>query len=69
MLKKPQRPNYTFTNIYRLIALLNTLGKIIKLVIVTCISKLAKNYRLLLDKQIGARKGCSANIALQLLVK
>ena len=42
---------------YRPIALLNTLGKVLEVIVARRISNLAERYNLLLDKQYGARSG------------
>jgi hypothetical protein len=51
MLKKLGKSNYTNLSAYRLIALLNTLGKLLKAVILNRIKFIIKIYNLLPDTQ------------------
>ena len=66
-MKKPQKPDYSEPKAYRLIALLNTLGKALEAVISIRIRECAEANRLLLEEQIGARKGRSVETALELI--
>jgi retron-type reverse transcriptase len=68
-LRKPNKDDYTLVGAYRPIALLNSMGKILELVMSRKLSKLAENNDLLPETQIGARKGRSTETALQLLTE
>ena len=46
ILKKPNKPNYSEPKAYRLIALLDTLGKVLETVISKRLAGLAENYSL-----------------------
>jgi hypothetical protein len=69
MLRKPDKPDYTDLKAYRLITLLNTLGKALKTVVTKRVRFLAETYTLLPHTQIGARKQRSVDTALHLLLK
>ena len=56
ILYKEDKIDYLFLKSYRPIALKNNLSKIFKRVVVDCIADIAKEYSLLLQIQIGARK-------------
>ena len=49
VLKKLNKGNYSDLSLYRLIALLNIIGKVLKAIIVGRISKLVERHYLLLD--------------------
>jgi hypothetical protein len=49
MLKKLGKSDYTNPSVYRLIALLNTLGKVLEVVILNRIKFITKAHNLLLD--------------------
>ncbi len=68
-LRKPGKDDYTTPKAYRPIALLNTMGKLLELVIGRRLSELAETNGLLPDTQMGARKGRSAETVLQLLTE
>jgi exonuclease III len=68
-LRKPNKDDYTLVGAYRPIALLNSMGKILELVMSRKLSKLAENNDLLPETQMGARKGRSTETALQLLTE
>ncbi|KAK1995644.1 hypothetical protein LX36DRAFT_581968, partial [Colletotrichum falcatum] len=50
------KDNYITPKVYRLIALLNTIKKVIDIIIVERLSYIAKIYKLLLKNYIGRRK-------------
>ncbi|KAK2000598.1 hypothetical protein LX36DRAFT_571883, partial [Colletotrichum falcatum] len=56
VLRKLGKDNYIVPKVYRLIALLNIVSKIIDAIIVKRLSYLIEIYRLLLDSYIGGRK-------------
>ena len=62
--KKLDKDNYIVPKSYRLVALLNIIGKLLELVMTYRIIELAETYSLLLDSQIGACKGRLAKTAL-----
>ena len=66
-MKKPQKTDYSEPKAYRPIALLDTLRKALEAVISTRIREYAEANRLLLEEQIGARKGRSVETALELI--
>lgn len=57
VLRKPGKDNYTAHHSYRPIALLSTLGKVLKAIIAARISYLEQAEHLLPDNHIGGRKG------------
>ena len=67
VLKKLGKLDYSVPGAYRLISLLNTLGKILEVVIVRSLSFWAETYKLLLDTQFGGRPGHNTEQALLVL--
>ena len=65
ILKKPQKTDYSEPKAYRPIALLDTLRKALEAVISIRIREYAEANRLLLEEQMGARKGRSVETALE----
>lgn len=62
--------DYATPKDYRLIARLNTLGKVMESIMGEMISHLAKTYQLFLpETQMGARRGKSTETALDLLTE
>ncbi|KAI1008151.1 hypothetical protein K3495_g90 [Podosphaera aphanis] len=53
--RKPQKPSYDTPKSYRLIALLKTMGKLLKKLVANRISDAAEKYNLIPDEQMGAR--------------
>ena len=68
-LRKEGKGDYTIIDLYRPIALLNTIGKLLEIIIARRISELAETNNLLLETQIGVRRGRLIEIALYLLIK
>ena len=68
-IKKPNKPNYTLAKAYRLIALLNTLGKVLESIITKHIAAISETQNLLSDSQIGGRRQRSCETALELLTE
>jgi exonuclease III len=68
-LRKPNKADYSTPKAYRPIALLNSMGKILELVITRKLSKLAEENHLLPESQMGARRGRSTETALQMLTE
>ena len=66
ILYKESKADYLFLGNYCLIALKNTLSKILKKVIADCIADMAKKHALLPQSQIGARKNCLILLVLTL---
>ena len=60
ILKKPNKPDYSIPKAYRIIALLNYLGKISEKVIATRLAYLGETTDLLHQSQLGGRKYRSA---------
>jgi hypothetical protein len=69
VLCKPQKPDYLDLGVWRLIALLSTIGKIIKTLAACRLSALAEQEGLLLDTQMRNRKVRSIDTALDLLIE
>jgi hypothetical protein len=67
ILYKKGKADYLLSKSYRLIALKNTLSKILERVIVDYIVDTAKEHALLLQSQIGARKNRSILLVFILL--
>jgi hypothetical protein len=69
ILRKDDNKNYLSLKLYRPIALLNTLGKILKAVISNCLYFLAETHALLPNTQMGAQRIKSTDTALQLITE
>lgn len=67
ILKKPQKPDYSKPKAYRVISLLNCLGKVSERILARRLSHLAETTTLLHDSQIGSRLKKSAIDAALLL--
>ena len=67
VLHKEGKADYLFPGSYCSIALENTLSKILERVIADRMADIAKEYALLLQSQIGARKNCLTLLVLILL--
>jgi hypothetical protein len=67
-LRKPGKGDYTNPRAWRPIALLNTVGKVIEAATASQLRRLAEQYTMLPDSQMGARESRSAETALDLLV-
>jgi hypothetical protein len=67
VLYKPKKSFYKSLSTWRLIALLKTIGKVIKKLLVRRIRNLAKEYYLLYLSQIRAQAEQGTNTALKLL--
>ena len=68
-LKKSKKADYITANIYRSIALLNTLNKMLKFIINIKICFLAKRHRLLLEAQMSVRRNKFTKTILELLTQ
>ncbi len=68
ILKKPKKPDYTIPKAYRVISLLNCLGKVSERILARRLSYLAETTNLLHNSQIGSRLKKSA-IDVALLLK
>lgn len=60
ILRKPNKPDYSAPKAYRVISLLNCLGKLMEKVLAKRLSFLAESTDLLMDSQVGGRLGKSA---------
>jgi hypothetical protein len=67
MLQKLGKPDYSLPSAYRPISLLNTLGKLLEVVIARRLSYLAEKHGLLLNSQFGGRLGRTTEQALLVL--
>ena len=66
-LRKPNKGSYSQAKVWRSIALLNIIGKLMEAIAATRLSELAEKENLLPEMQIGFRKGRSTETALFLL--
>lgn len=66
---KPGKPDYSIPKVYRLIALLNTLSKLLEALIASWISYLAEAHGLLPDNHFGGRKGQGMENALHTVLE
>jgi len=69
MLRKSRKKNYFKLLFFKLIALLNILNKILKLIILKHLYYVIKTYKILLSIQIEARKQRLIDTTLQLIIK
>jgi hypothetical protein len=69
MLRKLKKKNYFKLLFFRLIALLNTLNKILELIILKCLRYVVKTHDILLNIQIKTKRQCLINTTLQLITK
>jgi hypothetical protein len=69
VLRKPNKNNYTIPKAYKSIALLNTMGKLLELIITRRFTNFAENHNLLPNTQMGAKAERSTETALQLITK
>jgi hypothetical protein len=69
MLRKSRKKNYFKSLFFKLIALLNILNKILKLIILKRLRYVIKTYNTLLRTQIKIRKQRLINTTLQLITK
>lgn len=69
VLRKPKKGDYTDPRSYRPIALLETAGKVLEMIMAERLSGLAEEHALLPEEQMGARKGRSTDTALELLTE
>ncbi len=67
VLRKEGKADYLLLKNYWLIALKNTLSKILKKVVVKYMADIAKEYALLPQSQIGAKKNCLILLVFTLL--
>jgi hypothetical protein len=67
VLRKPGKSSYKSLSAWRLIALLKTIGKVIKKLLVRRIRNLAEEHHLLYLSQMGAQAEQGTGIALELL--
>jgi hypothetical protein len=70
VLRKPEpKKSFHHPKLYRLVALMNTLGKILDLVLAQRIQYLAEKYQLLLGTHVGGRKASSCEHGIHLLME
>jgi hypothetical protein len=68
-LRKINKSNYFVFKTYRLIALLNTLNKIMKFIMTICLSYAAKKHNLLFKKHFEDRKNIASKHALHYIIE
>ena len=69
MLKRVEKNDYIFFKVYRLIALLNTMNKMLKSIMINKITKLAKKNLLLSKLQIKTKRKKEIKTTLKMLTK
>ena len=67
VLRKPGKPKYDVPKAYRPIALLNTLWKVLTVVVVGQLTYVTEKHQLLLENHFGGRPGCMTTNAMHLL--
>ena len=67
IIPKPNKPDYQVVKAYRIVALLNCLGKIAEKIVATRLSSLCESSQLLYKDQVGGRKQRSAIDAIMAL--
>ena len=68
-LQKPGKTDYTTLTAYRLIALLNTLGKVLESIVSIRLKLVSEEHNLLLNTQFGVRLERSTSSALFSLIE
>lgn len=68
MLRKPGKPSYSKPGAWRLIALLNTISKLIESLMARRLSQAAEEHGLFPNTQMGARPSRLTETALKLLI-
>ena len=68
-LKKSNKSNYSISKTYRLIALLNTLNKILEIIMTNKITYFAQKFKLLSDTQMKIRRNRSTKSVLKLFIE
>ena len=69
MLKKMKKNDYIFSKVYKSIALLNTMNKILKSIMTNKITELTKKNSLLSESQMSAKREKEIETTLKLLTK
>ena len=69
ILRKSDKKNYTKLLLYKLIALLNTLNKMLKSIVLKCFQYVIKTLNTFSNTQINVRKQQLINTILQLIIK
>jgi ribonuclease HI len=67
MLYKPGKPSYKVPKAYRLIALINTLWKVLTAILAKQLTYFVEKYQLLLSNHFGGRLGCTTTDVMHLL--
>ena len=67
-MKKPNKPDYSIPKSYRVISLLNCLGKVVEKIVATALSNLCEENKLLHKGQFGYRKQRNAIDAVAKLI-
>ncbi|ODM14621.1 hypothetical protein SI65_09966 [Aspergillus cristatus] len=69
LLRKPNKTNYSLVKAYRVISLLNCLGKVVEKIVATQIAELCEQKQTLHNGQMGARRHRSAPDAVGCLIE
>ena len=69
MLRKSRKKNYSKSSLYKSIALLNTLNKMLKLIVFERIRYAVETLKMFLNIQMNARRQRSMNTILQFIIK
>jgi len=69
MLRKSRKKKYSKLSFFKFIALLNTLNKILELIISKHLRYIVETYDTLLNTQIKVRRQCLIDMTLQLITK
>jgi len=67
VLRKPGKPRYDVSKAYRLIALLNTMWKVLTAVVAEQLTFITEKHQLLLANHFGGRLGCTTTDTMHLL--
>ena len=68
MLRKPRKARYNVPKAYRLVALMNTIGKLLSAIVVEDMTHMCEKHRLLLDTHFSSRPGKNTSNSMQYLV-
>src|SRR6266481_2685178 len=68
VLRKPGKPHYDVPKVHRPIALMNTIGKLLSVVVAEDLVHMCEKHSLLPDNHFGGRPGCCTMDAMHLMV-
>lgn len=69
VLRKPGKPDYALTKVYRPIALLNTIAKVLSLRVAKDLTYMTEHHNLLPANHFGGRPGCTATDSLHMVTR